>query len=346
LRHHDLKSNRMTTIGSQPLAIGVRFSGDATTCIAASSDGDILEWDIAAQRQARRWRHGDRIDSFAVAQNVCVSAGADKLRLWRLSDLKLILDASLDSGKRPLVCLSSDALRLAVLEGDVLSYWTLSDGTPEFVARTTLADRVIAAQFSNLGDHLAVACADGSVWLRDAQGKVREISSRAAIPALLVFHPDSSRLLIARDGGVVEIRNCQPSPAETLVLPHDTCVAWASFSISGLEVVTSENSGTVSLWDAVSGELILRRSNDSGQLCPAFLCDRDSQLAVCLNSGVVTCDHIQGISNPLEEIVWWSELISGQRFGALPGSTPLTTSETEQRWKARRPIRRMSRPEL
>lgn len=269
----------------------VTVSPDGKVVASTSNKDPVLRlWDTSTGKplpHSPRHPEGARCSAFSGDGKLLVSGGGDSLRLWTADGKELrcfgIEDVNGERGKGYiLVChLSADGQRVAAVrarwdggpgnERIQLSVWDTRTG--KLLANRPLRGgrNVLSSRFSTAGNILTLESRQGLVLQDTITGQERAtIAGDLGNP--VAFSPDDALLAVGlhessewqgmlswRDKG---FRVVERATGEELFHKKDA-IDLAAFSPHG-HMLATVNSDDLCLWDAVTGELLFRRSWPSG----------------------------------------------------------------------------------
>lgn len=120
------------------------------------------------------------------------------------------------------------------------------------------------------------------------------------------------------------------------LLTHPAAVNRCSYSPDGQRIATASEDNTAAIWDATTGEPVppplLRRAMVG---MGVWSCD-DREVSNCSYDGTARAWDVSPTSAPLEELQRQVELLSAHCLMLGIGTVPLSASEMQERWQARR----------
>jgi len=253
----------------------VALSADGAFVASASLDNKVRLWDAALDRQiGDSLDHGSRVKALAFSpkKSLLATGGADgKTRLWSVSpDGQVTHHVARPSGRDlPLtgqaevttLVFSADGSRLATAGGSkgVLRIWDVDSHLQVGETPIGHGKQVLGIAFSGDGKFLASSGAGGVILWDVTRASVEPVWKRVhnGIVWAVTFDPDDARVFsVAEDG----IRQWDVTSGEqvgkTLAPPQDR-EAWvqsAAFSDDGRLVATTNEGGTIRLWDSITGK--------------------------------------------------------------------------------------------
>jgi WD40 repeat protein len=189
------------------------------------------------------------------------SASDELIRVWDPATGELL--NAFDSGATIVsdaydVAYSPDGLLLATGSGDehLVKIRRASDGDElaRFVGHADTVDFVI---FSPDGARLASGSyADNSVRLWQVSDGTQVWVADVLYPRAIAFAPDGSIVTIARNDGVVELRNADTGALLRELSGHLAGVDSMDFSADGTLLATGAFDGDIRIWDMATGETL------------------------------------------------------------------------------------------
>jgi WD40 repeat protein len=221
--------------------------------------------------------------------------------------------------------------------------WNLDTGQP--IGRVMKhRDWVRAVAVSPDGRRLLTGCRDGTLWQWDSMtgesiGSPRQLQ---AITDKVFFSPDRRAVLMCAGDGTARLWNIAADRSCVSTLKHQGRVVAAAFSPSGRFLLTGCSDSSLRMWELATGRMI-------GP--PVFLCeeirslafspDERSLLAGGLDGRARLCDLARPLSNDLEQIICWSQVITGMEIDRGGADRPLNVQEWHDR---RRRLRELGGP--
>ncbi|MEV5848805.1 hypothetical protein AB0M32_43250 [Streptomyces sp. NPDC051985] len=273
---------RITLTGHTDAVNAVAFSPDGATLASGDSSGTLRLWN-AASRRPRATLREPGIDTTTVAfgpDGTTLAIGASsrrspdsRVRLWNTATGEI---TRLPPGRGHNVSIAFSPDGGTVASGDSLGTVTLWD-TATGRRKKTLHGAGAAVAFSPDGSTLATSDYDGTVTLRDAATggtqKVFPDKPAAGTEPSLVF--DSAGTMIAATGKLGRVRLLDVGSGHvmpTLSMPQeetaagtasptkdhgiaDKAVRSAAFSPDGKTLATSNQDGTVRLWNPATADI-------------------------------------------------------------------------------------------
>jgi eukaryotic-like serine/threonine-protein kinase len=250
-----------TTTREHPLIRHAEFGpGDGRYFATTGDDRTARVWDArTAEPVVPALLHDDQVGAarFSPDARVLATISADgHAYLWKTGTGealgKLNHGVGLKDGR-----FNPDNAVLASFGGhDRVLFWNATTGT--FIGSSPgHSSPIMDMQFLPQGK-IAIACRDGSVWIREfesGQPILRFQAHRESIHCLAV-HRAKTRLVTASDDNTARIWDSGTGAAVTPPLRHERTVAYAEFSPDGGTVATSSLDNTARLWDANDGRLL------------------------------------------------------------------------------------------
>lgn len=295
------------------------FSGDGTEVITASEDGTVRVWHAQPREERTEFY------SFSVRHR----------------------------GPAPVysAVYSPGGKRILILDGNGIASVFSSAGKPIFGDQPVFMypeswprPQVVSAAFNRAGTRIALANSDGTVDLRNAEGRdYSEVPLRTQMkadgtPRDVAFSPDGSRIVVATDTGKAEVFSSRSGERLKPLNPHSGFVLnVAVFSPDGRQILTADGNGQVEVWDGRDDHLI----RSLGSLGPAVIdlqfSRSGSEFATASSDGTVTiwsADRDQAISSidacPSPETVSFSTRGSRIVVACGDGSVPVYDTATGQ----------------
>jgi WD40 repeat protein/serine/threonine protein kinase len=276
---------------------GIAFCGESRDkLVSASESGAIAIWSLATGRCLAR-ADIDRIRSMALAVSPdgleFLTAHVDgSLRLWKVDTCVAthhietqggtIMAATLiDAPEGP-----ANRVALALTTAGVLLRWDVRTGEVTRVRDTGLTGASAARWFHPM--FLAVAKGTDVHLLDPETGEPQSVlHGFGGVPQGLALSSDGQRLLSANSNGTV----CVSSPVEAkwtvMFRGHSGSVAGGSFLDGDRAVVTGGQDGGLRVWDARTGEEVLRLLDTASGASVPETHPGGRVIACCVASGVV-----------------------------------------------------------
>jgi WD40 repeat protein len=270
----------------------VCWSPDGTRLATAGMDGTIKVWDPADEDGARVLSgqeaeaavlafHPDGCLAAAVGPFVCLyhpesSAATPTRRLvGHRNDIRCLCWVEKDR----LLSVGNDQ---QVILWDTVRDKRLQETTVSIQGATALA-------FSANGHVLAVGRSDGTIQLWDWRKDYmfRELRGSEDEVIALAFSPDDRTLLCGCADETVRLVDIK-SGEQPLVLRANSKARGVAFTAQGNRLITGHANNQVLLWDARTGQLLLRLSARTGQVCSLAASPDDRWLAAGSGDRTIT----------------------------------------------------------
>jgi WD40 repeat protein len=210
--------------------------------------------------------------------------------------------------------------RLSAVFEKAVGLWSVPGPMPHLLCTFTNNMKVSHVEFSPDDRLLLTSCADET--LSPGLAQLRHVpSGDPAGPPLphrdgvlyATFSPDGKTIITcSEDFSAVLWATATSQRLPIPSLNHQEQVIFASFSHNGQWVLTIEKSGTVRVWDALTGELVMPPLRHATPLSSAQFIANDSQLATLSVDGTVQLWDLPRDPRPIEELSLIAALLTGQ----------------------------------
>jgi WD40 repeat protein len=156
------------------------------------------------------------------------------------------------------VALSPDGNTLAAVTNEpgqancILQLWDVATGR-WFAGVGSVPSHVHRLRFAPAGEHVAVACTDGTVRIFDARNIHDLPGHRPAEAWAVAFAPDGKTLASAGDDHTIRIWSVPDFKLHSVLRGHTGLVASVAFSPDGLTLASGGFDHMVRLWDVATG---------------------------------------------------------------------------------------------
>ncbi|GHH52305.1 nSTAND1 domain-containing NTPase [Lentzea cavernae] len=253
---------------------GVDWSHDDTRLVTGSDDGVVRVWDAVSGECLQAFQHGDgssgvQAVAWSPADEIIASVAADgALRLWSLRENREVRSAQVPArplvvrfdaeGGRVLVASATGGIVVLDVRGDdvqPISGHQPSDKTGNPVL---LCD----ADISSDGRWTAAARADGRVDISltagdPAQRPEKRVPTQSPLRSFR-FHPVDAEIFASGDSDFDA--HLHHSDRTRALMGHTGEVRGVAWSPEGTRLATASEDGTTRIWDAVTGDEVLRLS--------------------------------------------------------------------------------------
>ncbi|MEU7477492.1 hypothetical protein AB0A63_15995 [Lentzea sp. NPDC042327] len=250
----------------------VAWSPDDTMVATGSSDGKINVRN--ADRDEPRWTlsHGIgtadvRSIAWSVTGDIIASAGTDEvLRLWSVSEKRELRELPLQGRPVSVRFNAEGRFLLVACANGVVRVWDLFEELPDAMWQFRTPNTAVQppalwdADISSDGRWVAVARGDGGIVVTStANGPVssehRHIATGSVVHSVR-FHPSDNEVLASgSENGSAGLHRMD---AERHLLGHTGAVEAVAWSPDGTRLATGAVDGVLRVWDAVTGEEVLR----------------------------------------------------------------------------------------
>ena len=302
VRVYDLATLKtvMTFDAGEPSASSVAFSPDGKQIVAGYESGRARVWDTSTRLQptllAGSASDVDAVNFSPDGSEVVTASDDGAIRVWHAqpNELQTEFATSLTGGTPNPVdwaVYSTDGSRILASDSTRLVYIFTASGKRQAVINP--GTTVETAAWNNSGTEVATAQPDGTVdvWhavgLRYTQVHLREPIHLNGSALYMDMTPDGSRIAIVTsdDYYAIQVRSAQTGQL-LQTLSSDHAISWIEFSPSGRQILTSDISGQVEVWDLPKGHRVL--GAPGAELIDAEYDSSGSEFLTMTVSGVVT----------------------------------------------------------
>ena len=204
--------------------------------------------------------------------------------------------------------------------------------------------------FSADGKKIVTACADAfdPILFPARNGQMWEVATGKPLGKPLhhsdgvlwaEFSPDGRLVVTTSEDGTARIWDATSGAPVQEPLRHNWQVVRAQFSADSRSLLTIGRDGAARLWDTSSGDPaipVLRHANweIQGTLSPDGRC-----IATATSSGGLFVWSLPDDSSPVGDLELLAQVLTGQRFKPLAGSTLISAHELETEWQHERAAR-------
>ena len=274
-------SQQTIPVAGEPVA--VKFLGSNREVIAGYADGRVRFHEIGVATPTRELVHGDTLRQLATTPDGSriISAGGGVVRVWNRTSDTPLSEMKTNNAATQWVGCSADGTRVASACGTVLQLWKIdSSGAEELVTRR-LDSRILSTMYSKNGQKLAASTTNGQFVIVDTAGGSFLMDRQIEAVRALAFDPQGNRILVANGLETARILDAGSGEPLTHVLQHGTRFAWGAFDHTGDLAMTAGVDGSICVWDATSGELVLRCATNRDELASAGFCLHDGAMVTC-----------------------------------------------------------------
>ncbi len=266
----------------------VAWSPDGARLFAASWDGSIGVWDVAARALVTVLREsGERMQQVACSPDGRWLAGGNwesRLLVWDARTLALVHRSDRIGGQVMALAWSPDSHRIAVAGGSIVRLFA-ADSWERVGRLVGHKGRVNTLQFSADGRRVVSGCSLGRVRLWDLErGDWRTLycEDGREPPAGVAFAPDGERAAVGWGPGEVEIWNTRTRTRER-VLHTGTRIRHLDWSRNGARLALADWERDILLFDPADGRQLGRLEQPAPT--EVHFDPSGSQLAATANDG-------------------------------------------------------------
>jgi WD40 repeat protein len=316
--------------------MGVSFSPDGNTALAAANDGGRV-WDVTTGHFLATLGAANAVARSASPPTARYSADGQHLVVTNDTPTAYLFPSSTGDGtSKPITItdpdgnaimdavLSADGRVLTATSGGVWRLWDVSQGEPKVVRTSGRLDGSSGTPFNHVvtDKHASLAlvvAVDGtaSLWHTDSGTSVLltpVAGASGADPRPMAFSsvtaadlsPDGSRIVTGASSGSVQIWDARSSEPVARLVGHTAPITSVAFSTDGRWVLTSSSDGTARLWNGSSGALVGTILPGIGPLSSAALSTDDHLIAVTAPTQssplVYVCDACNAASDRLTSL--------------------------------------------
>lgn len=243
----------------------IAFSPDGKTLASASKDYAIILWDIAkGKRKKTLKKHSNEVRKVMFSPDGKTLISFDRsgmLRLWEVETGKLIYSLRDHTNIATSISLSPDGLTL--VSGSLNGYihlWDVATGTHKKAFKGH-KNSVTSVSYSSDGLTIASASWDKAIHLWNATTGKRKnsIAKPSGNMRSVLFSPVDQLLVVATDKSI-HVWEVDPLQLMYAPIAHETfpisLYQRLSLSADGKSMVSNDKSGTIHLWDIVTGNYL------------------------------------------------------------------------------------------
>jgi WD40 repeat protein/class 3 adenylate cyclase len=241
----------------------VAFSSDGGQLVSTSEDGTAIAWDAISGEQiaVMRGHAGTVSDAVASAETGIMTAGMDgSVRLWAREAHPASRTYAGFPGSVLDVAMSPDGRRVLATGADATARVFDAETETEQVVFRGHEGLVVSAAFSPDGASALTVGTDGAARLWDTTTGEERLALTDGV-ASAALSPDGGSIATADDDGAIRIHDARSGAESLVVTPpaEPAAVAWAH---DGTWIWVADRTGSVSAWDAESGESVMTLAGD------------------------------------------------------------------------------------
>jgi WD40 repeat protein len=251
-------TGRVRSLSANGPVAAVAFGSDGRSLVEVGRDDGVWLRSTATGRAAAI--SADKAYGAALSADggYLAITGVNSVVVYRIANTRAPA-ATLPVPDGRAIAFSPDGRSVLVTRNDgdvILSRWRDGQTRPRRVAR---AAPPVSAAFSPDGRVAAIGGVDGRlrvVDLRTLETRFSTASGVVAAPTGAVFSPDSSRLLDFQDKDAA-LLGVDSGQRQSKLTGHADAISSAAFSSDGTLVATASLDGTIRVWDAGVGSLLI-----------------------------------------------------------------------------------------
>jgi WD40 repeat protein/tRNA A-37 threonylcarbamoyl transferase component Bud32 len=284
--------------------------GETVDSATFSSDGTRV-WTIVGAR-VQAWHAssgrpaGPPVSIARAPSHICASANASRL-------------CTLDAARQTLDVWDLDRGEL-VLEGRTAGATPQHPGAPEPRHRLEFSDRIANPALSPDGQRVVMKIGINLIQVYDVDsGRRTSAFQSEGVLGPIEFGPDSRRFAVPSSNTTARAWSTESDGGRARpigpLLKHPTFVRAASFSSDGERLVTYCSDGTVSIWDAVTGESLMLPVDTGAHAPRGWWFSRDGRSVVILNSEGICTQLDLPVCRPVsDQMLDLARLVTGQEM--------------------------------
>jgi len=257
----------------------IAFSPDSKRAAIAFNE-NVKVWDLSGTQEVLTFKHKNRVRSAAFTSDgrrLLTASFDDTVRVWDMASAKEVFAFPVDSATSwSKATFSADRTKFAIADWPTLKVWDTATGKRIFAVSGAKRDHFLSVAFSPDGKRIAAGSwPQPGVQIWDILSGEETLNLGRTFEPVngIAFRPDGRSLAGISADGTLRIWNAKTGQ-ETLnlrghldVVPplaaFDRSVS-VSFSPDGKRVATCSSDGTLRIWDAASGHLVLDFRSDTG----------------------------------------------------------------------------------
>src|SRR5688572_18290551 len=259
----------------------IRFNGNGTRLASSSNDRKLFIWDAMSGVQLMSLSgHTNTVWDAAFApdgRHIATASEDRTVKIWDPSTGGKL--PSMNTGALVTV-FNPEQTRLALsFSNRPAEIWDFTNGE----RLLTLSGHTISFpySFSADGKRLASKSPDGTISLWDAANGEELWTLPAKFVGMVIPSPDGTRVAVAYDTGnepgAVQIWDVHRNKPLFLLTGHASGVWGLAYSPDGTRIASGDNTGTVKVWDAKTGDALLTLEHSTNSKIRALVFSRDGR---------------------------------------------------------------------